>query len=62
MRARFLLLIAALFASVLVAPAYALPSSVKSIDAPWVYFYADGSSGDKIANDPKIIEYSSKQT
>ena len=52
MRARFLLLIAALFASVLVAPAYALPSSVKSIDAPWVYFYADGSSGKQIANDP----------
>jgi len=52
MRARFLLLTAAIFASVLVAPAYALPSSVKSIDAPWVYFYADGSSGKQIANDP----------
>ena len=52
MRARFLLLIAALFASVLVAPAYALPSSVKSIDAPWVYFYADGSSDKQIVKDP----------
>ena len=52
MRARFLLLIAALFASVLVAPAYALPSSVKSIDAPWVYFYADGSSSKQIVKDP----------
>jgi hypothetical protein len=52
MRARFFLLIAAMFASVLVAPAYALPSSVKSIDAPWVYFYADGSSGKQIAKDP----------
>ncbi len=52
MRARFFLLVAAMFASVLVAPAYALPSSVKSIDAPWVYFYADGSSGKQIAKDP----------
>jgi hypothetical protein len=52
MRARFFLLTAAIFASVLVAPAYALPSSVKSIDAPWVYFYADGSSGKQIAKDP----------
>ena len=45
MRARYLLLTAALFASVLAAPAVALPSSVKSIDAPWVYFYADGATG-----------------
>jgi hypothetical protein len=52
MRARFFLLIAAMFASILVAPAYALPSSVKSIDAPWVHFYADGSSGKQIAKDP----------
>ena len=51
MRARFFLLTAAIFASVLVAPAYALPSSVNSIDAPWVYFYADGSSGKQIAKD-----------
>jgi hypothetical protein len=43
MRARYLLLIAALFSGVLAAPAYALPSEVKSIDAPWVYFYADQS-------------------
>jgi len=52
MRARFFLLVAAMFASALVAPAYALPSSVKSIDAPWVYFYADGSSGKQIAKEP----------
>ena len=52
MRARFFPLIAAMFASILVAPAYALPSSVKSIDAPWVHFYADGSSGKQIAKDP----------
>jgi len=52
MRARFFLLAAAMFASALVAPAYALPSSVKSIDAPWVYFYADGSSGKQIAKEP----------
>ena len=51
MRARFFLLTAAIFASVLVAPAYALPISVNSIDAPWVYFYADGSSGNKIVKD-----------
>jgi hypothetical protein len=57
MRARFLLLTAAIFASVLVAPAYALPSSVKSIDAPWVYSYADGSSGKQIANDPTPKSY-----
>jgi hypothetical protein len=52
MRARFLLLTAAIFAGVLVAPASALPSLVKSIDAPWVYFYADGSSGKQIVKDP----------
>ena len=52
MRARYLLLIAALFSSVLVAPAYALPSTVKSIDAPWVYFYADSSTAKQIAKEP----------
>jgi hypothetical protein len=52
MRARFLLLTAAIFAGVLVAPASALPSSVKSIDAPWVHVYADGSSNKQIVKDP----------
>ena len=52
MRARYLLLIAALFGSVLVAPAYALPSTVKSVDAPWVYFYADSSTAKQIAKEP----------
>ncbi len=52
MRARYLLLIAALFGSVLVAPANALPSTVKSVDAPWVYFYADSSTAKQIAKDP----------
>lgn len=52
MRSRYLLLIAALFGSVLVAPAYALPSTVKSVDAPWVYFYADSSTGKQIAKEP----------
>ena len=51
MRSRYLLLIAALFGSTLVAPAYALPSTVKSIDAPWVYFYADSSAGKQIAKE-----------
>jgi hypothetical protein len=41
-----------MFAGVLVAPAHALPSSVISIDAPWVHFYADGSSGKQIVKDP----------
>ena len=49
MRARYLLLIAALFGSVFVAPAQALPSQVKSIDAPWVYFYADKSGTGQIS-------------
>jgi len=48
MRARYLLLISALFGGVLTAPASALPAQVKSIDAPWVYFYADSSGGEKI--------------
>jgi len=52
MRARFLLLTAAVFAGVLVAPASALPSSVRSIDAPWIHFYADGSSSKQIFKDP----------
>jgi len=52
MRARLLLVTAAMFAGVLVAPAHALPSSVISIDAPWVHFYADGSSGKQIVKDP----------
>ena len=41
MRAKYLLFVAALFGSIFVAPAHALPSQVKSIDAPWVYIYAD---------------------
>jgi len=52
MRARYLLLIAALFGSVLVAPANALSSPVKSIDAPWVYFYADSSTAKQINKEP----------
>ena len=58
MRARYLLLIAALFGSVLVAPASALPSTVKSIDAPWVYFYADSSTAKQIAKEPIPRTYS----
>jgi hypothetical protein len=58
MRARYLLLIAALFGSVLVAPAYALPSTVKSIDAPWVFFYADSSTAKQIAKEPIPRTYS----
>ena len=49
MRARYLLLIAALFGGVFVAPAYALPSEVKSVDAPWLYFYADQSGAPQVA-------------
>ena len=52
MRARYLLLVTAIFGSALVAPAYALPSTVKSIDAPWVYFYADSSTEKQIAKEP----------
>ena len=52
MRARYLLLIAVLFGSVLVAPAYALPSTVKSIDAPWVYFYADSFTDKQVTKEP----------
>ncbi|MEJ6573862.1 MAG: fibronectin type III domain-containing protein [Actinomycetes bacterium] len=52
MRARFLLLILTLFGSALVAPAYALPATIKSIDAPWVYFYAGDSTGKQLAQDP----------
>lgn len=58
MRARYLLLIAALFGSVLVAPAYALPSTVKSIDAPWVFFYADSSTAKQIAKESIPRTYS----
>ena len=58
MRSRSLLLIAALFGSVLVAPAYALPSTVKSVDAPWVYFYADSSTAKQIAKEPIPRTYS----
>lgn len=43
MRARYLLLVSALFGSVFIAPANALSVPVKSIDAPWVNFYADKS-------------------
>lgn len=41
MRVRYLLLIAGLFSGVIGSPAYALASEVKSVDAPWVYLYAD---------------------
>ena len=58
MRARYLLLIAALFGSVLVVPAYALPTPVKSIDAPWVYFYADSSTSKQISKEPIPRSYS----
>ena len=58
MRSRYLLLIAAIFGSVLVAPAYALPTSVKSIDAPWVYFYADSSTAKQIAKESIPRSYS----
>ena len=58
MRARCLLLIAALFSSALVSQASALPSTVKSIDAPWVYFYADSSTGKQIAKEPFPRTYS----
>lgn len=50
MRAKYLLLIAALFGSVFAAPAHALPSQVKSVDAPWVYFYADKSGAASVTN------------
>jgi len=50
MRARYLLLITALFSSVLVTPAQAISSQVKSIDAPWVYFYADRSGAASVTN------------
>ena len=43
MRARCLLLVSVLFGSVFIAPANALSAPVKSIDAPWVNFYADKS-------------------
>ena len=58
MRARYLLLIAALFGSVLVAPAYALPTTVKSVEAPWVYFYADSSTSKQISKEPIPRSYS----
>ena len=43
MRVRYLLLISVIFGSTLISPASALTSQVKSIDAPWVNFYADNS-------------------
>ena len=58
MRARYLLLIAALFGSVLVVPAYALPTTVKSVEAPWVYFYADSSTSKQISKEPIPRSYS----
>ena len=58
MRARYLLLVAALFGSALVVPAYALPTTVKSIDAPWVHFYADSSTAKQIAKEPIPRSYS----
>jgi hypothetical protein len=58
MRARYLLLIAALFGSVLVAPAYALPTTVKSVEAPWVHFYADSSTSKQISKEPIPRSYS----
>jgi hypothetical protein len=58
MRAKYLLLVAALFASVFVAPAHALPSQVKSIDAPWVYFYADESGTAALAKSSLPRTYS----
>ena len=58
MRARYLLLIAALFGSVLVVPAYALPTTVKSVEAPWVYFYADSSASKQISKEPIPRSYS----
>jgi hypothetical protein len=58
MRARYLLLVAALFGSALVVPAYALPTTVKSIDAPWVHFYADSSTGKQISKEPIPRSYS----
>ena len=45
MRARYFLLIAALFGGLITSPANAVNSEVRSIDAPWVYYYADRSSG-----------------
>ncbi len=52
MRARYLLLVAALFGTILAAPAQALPSQVKSVDAPWVYFYADKSGQASVTKNP----------
>ena len=49
MRAKYLLLVAAIFSSVLAAPAQAVSPQVKSVDAPWVYFYADKSEAASIA-------------
>lgn len=44
MRARYFLLISALLGGAFIAPASALPLQVKSIDAPFVYFYAAPST------------------
>ena len=44
MRAKNLILITALVSGVFVAPANALPSSIHSVKAPWVYFYAGNKS------------------
>ena len=58
MRAKYLLLIAAFFGGVLSTPAQAVPSEVKSVDAPWVYFYADHTKSAAIEKSPAPREFS----
>jgi len=58
MRVRYFLLIAALFGGLITTPAIAVTSEVKSIDAPWIYYYADQAGSSKITTVEKPRPYS----
>ena len=62
MRARYLLLVAALFSTLLATPAQAISSQVISIDAPWVYLNAADLSSTKITKNPVKRTYSAEKS
>ena len=62
MRTRSLLLITALFTTLLVTPAQAITSQVISIDAPWVYLNASDLSTTNITKNPVRRTYSAEKS
>jgi hypothetical protein len=58
MRARYFLLIAALFGGLVTTPASAINSEVKSVDAPLIYYYADQASGPSLTTIKNPRSYS----